>query len=64
MQVADLLLKIIIENESWVFACEPEMKILGIAPQHITLKEKSQVTKYQQQVMLITWVCFITNFSL
>lgn len=27
MQIADLLLKIIIENESWVFACEPEMKL-------------------------------------
>ena len=28
MQVADLLLKIITDNESWVFACDPEMKLI------------------------------------
>lgn len=27
MQVADLLLKIITENESWVFAYDPEVKL-------------------------------------
>jgi len=27
MQVADFLLKIITENESWVYACGPEMKL-------------------------------------
>jgi hypothetical protein len=27
MQEADLLLKIITEDESWVFVCDPEMKL-------------------------------------
>jgi hypothetical protein len=63
MQVADLLLKIITDNESWVFVCDPEMKLSpgnGTPTHH----PERKVIKYHQQIMLITWVCFSTNFSL